>query len=76
MEKVVGGAKRTGESHSVPTNARSAFRWRKMTMDDLGCFGWIVMIVAFVVALWVGKVIFEAVMASDMPNWLKYMILR
>ena len=37
----------------------------------------VIMIVATTVAMiWFGKVVFEAVVSSDLPDWLKYMILR
>lgn len=37
----------------------------------------VIMIVAATVAMiWFGKVVFEAVVSSDLPDWLKYMLLR
>lgn len=36
----------------------------------------IVTILIFIIIMFVNKTIFEAVISSDMPKWLKYMILR
>lgn len=37
----------------------------------------VIMIIATTVAMiWFGKVMFEAVVSSNLPGWLKYMILR
>ena len=37
----------------------------------------VIMIIATTVAMiWFGKVMFEAVVSSNLPDWLKYMILR
>ncbi len=37
----------------------------------------VIMIVAATVAMiWFGKVVFEAIVSSNLPDWLKYMLLR
>lgn len=36
----------------------------------------IVIILIFIIVMFVNKTIFEVVISSDMPEWLKYMILR
>lgn len=45
-------------------------------MKDLGCFGWVVMILAIITSLAVGKWFYELVIGSNLPEWLKYIILR
>ena len=45
-------------------------------MEDLGCFGWVVIILTVIVTLAVGKWFYELVMGSNLPDWLKYIILK
>jgi len=33
-------------------------------------------VAATVAAIWFGKVVFEAIVSSNLPDWLKYMLLR
>lgn len=37
---------------------------------------WIVFIAIIVFSLWLSKTIFETVINSDMPDWLKYVLLH
>lgn len=36
----------------------------------------VVCIIVVVLSIFLSKWIFESVMGSDLPNWLKYMLLR
>lgn len=41
--------------------------------DNIGCFGFVLILALCMVAsYW----LFTAVMGSDLPDWVKYMILR
>ena len=43
--------------------------------DNTGCFGVILAIVLVAMTIFVAKLLFEAVMATDWPDWVKFMIL-
>ena len=36
----------------------------------------VILVLFTVLCVWIGKAIFEAVYYSDMPTWLKYMLLK
>ena len=44
--------------------------------DNYGLLELIVVVVVLAISLLLGKIIFEAVMATDWPDWVKYMILK
>lgn len=46
----------------------------KDPIDSIVVF--IVLLIAFAITIFASKWVFETVMASDLPNWLKFMILR
>jgi hypothetical protein len=44
--------------------------------DNYGVLELIVIVVVLATSFLLGKIIFEAVMATDWPDWVKYLILK
>ena len=42
----------------------------------VGLIIWVVMIITFILCLMISKWLFEAIYNSDMPTWLKYILLK
>lgn len=37
---------------------------------------WVIVIIVVAIIVFIMKLVFDGVMSSDLPNWLKWMILR
>lgn len=45
-------------------------------MDKYKFIAWLIIAATFVVAIFFAKWYFNAVIASDFPDWVKYLLLR
>lgn len=47
-----------------------------MKDNNIGCFGWLFFIAALIISVLFGRWFFETVMESNLPDWLKYLLLK
>ena len=49
---------------------------KKRNSNSVGIIIWLVMIITVVLCLFISKWLFEVIYNSDMPTWLKYILLK